>query len=424
VPPGVEQVGETVSGNLKHRGSNFSMRLAMVAVLAMLLSAGAPALADHRPKHVKGAEEPAEAVDPALASEIEDSSAAVDPATTDPAREKVDGSTDQANDARTKVDKEKATKPKNAAAAGADPTGSKGGCGNDQCHKSTAGEAQATSVGLVSDAAGGAAVVLPQESSAPRAGEGGRTGLDRWLQARSAEVGGSTGGRRSVLNGADVLAAAAAQPSLAIVVDALNDADGDGIYSDSETAPASGADVSFKAIITNMGATAFEIATVSQSFLQQGGRVQVEVCADLDGLTLGFGESLACSFSVSAYSPAMGETVVNTVTASALEIAGSKRRGTSDSDNTRVATFLEDQVLAVAIERAPGPLAFTGTGAARLLALALVLLAAGASALYLSGVREKTPMRPVLSLGPWLQVSRLTPFGFIRTRPPEKIARR
>lgn len=408
------------------------MGLAVVAVLAMLLSVATPALADHRLKHVRGAEEPplladdsaAAVADPVLGSEIGDSSAVADPATTDPAREKVDGSTDQANGTKTKVDKEKATKPKNTVASGVDPIDAKGGCGNDQCHKSTAGEAQATSIGIVSESAGIAGVVLSQESSATRAKDGSRTGLGHWLQVRNAEVGRSTAGRGLVFDGADVLAAAAAQPSLAIFVDALNDADGDGIYSDSETAPESGADVSFKAIITNMGATAFEIATVSQSFIQQGGRVQVEVCADLDGLTLGFGESLACLFSVSEYSPAIGETVVNTVTASALEIAGSKRRGTSDSDNTTVATFLDDQVLAVAIERAPGPLAFTGTGAARLLALALVLFAAGASALYLSGVREKTPVGPVLSLGPWLQVSRLTPFGPMRARPKEKTASR
>jgi hypothetical protein len=202
---------------------------------------------------------------------------------------------------------------------------------------------------------------------------------------------------------------AAAQPSLSIVVEALNDADGDGIFSESETAAGPGADVSFKAVISNSGVSAFEIASVSQSFMGPGGRVQLGVCPDLHGLTLGLGESLACSFMVENYTPAMGETVVSTVTASALEIGAAKRRGTSDSDNTTVATFLEDQVLAVVIERSPGDLAFTGTDAARLLALALLLLASGGTALHLSRVRQGSSRRPVLWLGPWLTGSAAAP---------------
>jgi hypothetical protein len=202
---------------------------------------------------------------------------------------------------------------------------------------------------------------------------------------------------------------AAAQPSLSIIVEALNDADGDGIFSESETAAGPGADVSFKAVITNSGVSAFEIAAVSQAFTQPSGRVQVEVCPDLHGLTLGLGESLACSFTVENYSPPVGETVVNTVTASALEIGGTKRRGTSDSDNTTVGTFLEDQVLGVVIRRSSGALAFTGTDAARLLALGLLLLVSGGTALHLARVRQGRSSRPVLRLGPWLRSSAAAP---------------
>jgi hypothetical protein len=404
-----------------------------VAVVLLILTAPSAALADPRPKPPKGIEESpaviedanAEVVDPIVGvegtGEVTDASVDGGPATPDTGRrEKPADSKDEAKDTKIKpAEKEKTIKPNDAAAAAVDPKDSKAGCKN-QCQESAPAEGQATSMGVISEAGGTAGVVFPNAATVSSSDGGSRASPSRLIPARGSGVGGSSAGRRFSVNGAG-LVAAGAQPSLAIVVDALNDADGDGIYSDSETAVESGADVGFKAIITNMGATAFEIANVTQSFIQESSRVQVEVCGDLKGLTLGFGESLACSFSVADYAPPVGKTVVNTVTASAIEIAGSKRRGTSDSDNTTVVTFLEDQVLAVAIERAPGALAFTGTGAARLLAVALLLLVAGGTALFLSRAREGRPPRPTLRLGPWPRGSR-RPEALVP--PPERTAGR
>src|SRR5918996_783474 len=88
-------------------------------------------------------------------------------------------------------------------------------------------------------------------------------------------------GSRFLLNWTAILGVA--QPNLAILVDAVNDADGDGVYSDAEIAATPGADVSFKALVTNIGAVSFEIATVTHSFNGGTGPAQGTVCGELAG---------------------------------------------------------------------------------------------------------------------------------------------
>jgi hypothetical protein len=194
---------------------------------------------------------------------------------------------------------------------------------------------------------------------------------------------------RGLLNLAALLGGS--QPSLAISVDALNDADGDGVFSDAENAPAPSADVNFKALITNIGSTNFEIAGVSHSYSGATGPTQSEVCGELVGIMLAAGESLACSFPVPDYSPARGESLVNTVMAAGFEVGKGARRGASDSDTTSVETVVTgDEVLAVAIKR---NLAFTGTEAARLVALGLLLLAVGGGLISMARARSRRATR-------------------------------
>jgi hypothetical protein len=231
--------------------------------------------------------------------------------------------------------------------------------------------------------AGGAGAGAPAEAGAAPTEAGYRTytssatgggGLSGWARSRDLFSGGANLGT--------------SQPSLAILVDAVNDADGDGVFSNAEIAPAPGGDVNFKALVTNIGSTEFEIAGMTHTFSRNGSRLQQKVCGELMGIMLAPGESLACSFPVGGYAPAPGESVVNTVMAAAFE-TGKSRRGTSDSDTSTVDTLLGDEVLAVAIERKPNLLAFTGTGAARLLALAMVLIGIGGSFLYMARVRGR-----------------------------------
>jgi hypothetical protein len=227
--------------------------------------------------------------------------------------------------------------------------------------------------------------------------------LQNWVRARG------------LFNSAALLAGA--QPSLAILVDAVNDADGDGIFSDAESAPEPRTDVTFKALITNIGSTGFEIGGVSHSYAAANGPAQGKVCAELMGIMLAPGESLACSFPVPDYSPARGESLVNTVMAAGFEVGKGARRGASDSDTTTVETIVTgDEVLAVAIKR---NLAFTGTDAARLLALALVLLASGGGLISMARARSRRRITPLPSdssaelLGWWSA-------GPERTRPRER----
>ncbi|HEV2907074.1 MAG TPA: hypothetical protein VGZ50_07160, partial [Actinomycetota bacterium] len=216
--------------------------------------------------------------------------------------------------------------------------------------------------------------------------EGRTTFTRKWM---TGELDGWTRGR-GVLRFA--LALGASQPSLALLVDAVNDADGDGIFSDPETAPEPGADVSFKALITNIGTTQFVVAAVTHTYTGTTGPVQVRECGELAGIMVAPGETMACTFLVPDYSPVRGETAVSTVTAAAFETGKGARRGASDSDSSTVDTLLaSDKVLAVAIKQ---NLAFTGTDAARLVALGLVLLAAGGGLVYLARVRSGRPIRP------------------------------
>jgi hypothetical protein len=110
------------------------------------------------------------------------------------------------------------------------------------------------------------------------------------------------------------------------------------------------------------------------------------------------GESLACSFPVPDYAPAKGGTLISTITAAGFEVGKGAKRGASDSDTSQVDTLLAgDEVLAVAIKR---NLAFTGTDAARLLALGLLLLGAGGSFLALARSRGRRPKMPLPSESP------------------------
>ena len=197
-----------------------------------------------------------------------------------------------------------------------------------------------------------------------------------------------------------------AQPSFAILVDAMNDADGDGSFNDVEIAPIPNGDVRFQALISNIGSTNFEIAGVNHSYAAADGRVQVGICEKLVGLVLLAGDSVPCTFSLADYAPARGESVVNTITAAAFEI-GSPKRGASDSDISTVDTLLSDEVLAVAVSKEPGVLAFTGMDAVGLIILAITLLASGAALTQLGRMRRLRQQRAVIGADPWLELELL-----------------
>lgn len=183
--------------------------------------------------------------------------------------------------------------------------------------------------------------------------------------------------------------AGSAQPSLAMLIDAVNDADGDGNFSDVETASAPGTDVRFKALISNIGATPFEVSTVNHSYVASTGRVRVRICEDVITLVVAPGQSVPCAFSLADYSPPRGQGLLNTVTAAGFSI-GNSRRGVSDSDSSTVDTA-PSKLLTLVADRKPKLLAFTGTDPARLVAAALVLIATGGWLVTRARRRRKSP---------------------------------
>src|SRR5205807_2258588 len=106
------------------------------------------------------------------------------------------------------------------------------------------------------------------------------------------------------------------RPPPAISVDKTNDADGDGSFNDSETAPASGAPVIFQAIITNTGGTSLTLTDLTDEYPGVGPTV---VC-NLIGTTLLPGQSVTCTFTVTGYAPAPGDLKVNLVSVTAVEV--------------------------------------------------------------------------------------------------------
>lgn len=228
--------------------------------------------------------------------------------------------------------------------------------------------------------------------------EGGTTNLSK-AQTTDALQAWAKSGEGILSNAGSIFGSA--QPSFAILVDAMNDADGDGNFTDVEIASGPSVDVRFRTLISNIGSTSFEIAGVNHTYEAVSGRAQVQVCEKLVGLVLPGGQSVPCSFSLAEYAPPPGESVVNTITAAAFEI-GNSGRGASDSDTSTVDTLFAGEVLAVAVKREPGLLAFTGMDAAGLVVLALGLLLAGATLSYVGRARRVAQEVALVGDDPWV----------------------
>jgi len=111
-------------------------------------------------------------------------------------------------------------------------------------------------------------------------------------------------------------------PTYTIDVDKLNDANGDGEFSDGELAVAEGDDVAFWVTIRNTGTGAVTLTSMTDSF---DGQVVDLLSADVDlecndgdvtltvGSVLAAGSTTTCTFVLEDYAPAGGEDRVNTI---------------------------------------------------------------------------------------------------------------
>lgn len=127
------------------------------------------------------------------------------------------------------------------------------------------------------------------------------------------------------------------QVPITVTVDKTNDANGDGTYSDDETASSVGAAVAFKVVITN---TSIVPVVLSSLVDMVSGSSKAFTCADdVLGSTLAAGASATCLFTLTGYSPADGASLVNTVTATVHQV-GNNGNGASASDDSTVRTFV------------------------------------------------------------------------------------
>ena len=121
------------------------------------------------------------------------------------------------------------------------------------------------------------------------------------------------------------------KPSISVVK--TNDADGDGVFHDTETAANPGDPVTFKVVVTNTGPEPVIIDTVTDAF----DATTLAECPNLIGITLGNGDSVTCTFTVDNYAPAAGSSLTDTVTVGGHQTPGGPPVSGSDTSTVKTA---------------------------------------------------------------------------------------
>jgi uncharacterized repeat protein (TIGR01451 family) len=167
------------------------------------------------------------------------------------------------------------------------------------------------------------------------------------------------------------------EPGIAIRITKTNDANNDGIYTDSEESKRSGLDVPFRLVITNTGEETVRITDLTDSFDQTVLDLLDAKCAKLAGATLDPGESVVCEFTLNNYSPPEDTVLENMVEVCVKMVGGDRTDCDRDPSRVRSAVVLGRTIT----KTPPGGTAFTGAdgGTVRfgLLAMALLLLGTG-----------------------------------------------
>ncbi len=124
------------------------------------------------------------------------------------------------------------------------------------------------------------------------------------------------------------------EPKLAVTIVKVNDANGDGTFTDSEAAAGPAQNVPFKVTITNPS-TYLPVTVVSLTDLVGVTPVVFTCAPPLVGTVLAPLSSTTCSFTVPAYSPAAGGLLTNVATVVVAQAAS--EAGPADATNTATA---------------------------------------------------------------------------------------
>jgi uncharacterized repeat protein (TIGR01451 family) len=119
------------------------------------------------------------------------------------------------------------------------------------------------------------------------------------------------------------------QPVLTVVK--TNDADGDGVFHDTETAANPGDPVTFKVVITNNSTEPIALDSISDAF----SATTLAECPSLINVVLDSGDSVACTFTVDNYAPAAGSSLTDTVTVNGHQVPGGTPVTGSDTSTVK-----------------------------------------------------------------------------------------
>jgi hypothetical protein len=193
-----------------------------------------------------------------------------------------------------------------------------------------------------------------------------------------------------------------------LLVRLTNDADGDGAFSDAETARRQDEDVPFQVRLENVGSSELAILAVRHVSPTPTGMEEDAACRDLAGIRLGPGESTTCRFTVSGLTPPIGERVVRLFEVDAVDATDPSTTGTV-VDTTVIRTG--GSVLGEFVRRGLAALATTGARIMLLLAVAAVLVGIGGSFVLLGNRRRPHPDQDLLPVGSRELSSRLEPLS-------------
>jgi len=110
-----------------------------------------------------------------------------------------------------------------------------------------------------------------------------------------------------------------------------NDADGDGVFHDTETAANPGDAVTFKVVITNNSTEPIALDTITDAF----SATELAECPSLISVVLDSGDSVSCTFTVDNYAPAAGSSLTDTVTVGGHQVPGGTPVTGSDTSTVK-----------------------------------------------------------------------------------------
>jgi hypothetical protein len=177
------------------------------------------------------------------------------------------------------------------------------------------------------------------------------------------------------------------EPEISVRIDKTNDANEDGIFTNSEEAELEDQDVDFHLVITNTSDETVQITDLTDAFDQTVIDLLLDECSAFDGATLDPGESVECTFTLEDYSPAAETTTVDVAEVCVVLVGGTQTA--CDDNPSRVSTreVLGETVTptspAPTTVTPPGGVAFTGAGGVVPLAtVALLMLTVGTGLLW------------------------------------------